>query len=350
MDWVGAMSNLSRMKPRDARRMVQATGTRAWVLGCMAGLLPLALGACSSGKTSMNPVDWWRDLQGGKIAEERPPPPGTDDPNPNLGSIPERPTPTDPKFREQLANALIADRTNARHVGGGASDPSNPASAPGLFGRGTAPPPGPAPAAPPPKGSAAEPAETPAAPPAAAPTGVASAPVGAVQATPLAEQAPAAEPTPAELPALPASPPASANLPGAPSSAPVRSSGPDAAAIAAGEAPATAAAAMPDAAPAAAGAVAPVNIAFGPGSATLPRGVAPSLRQLAAKRGGSAISVTGYGDATSREPSAQSAALALGLARGQAIANALVAAGVPANIIRVDAEASGRGGTARLVE
>jgi outer membrane protein OmpA-like peptidoglycan-associated protein len=319
----------------------------------MTGLLPLALGACSSGKTSLNPVDWWRDLQGGKIAEERPAPPGANDPDPNLGSIPERPTPTDPKFREQLANALIADRTNAQHVGGSANDPSNPASAPGLFGRGTAQPPGPAPAAPPAKPSQAEDAA--AAPPAAQPpTGVARAPVGAVQAAPLPEQATAAdaEPAPAELPPLPGAPPAAANLPGAPGSAPVRSSGPDAAAIAAADTPppGAAPAATPVAAPGGGAADAPVNLAFGPGSATLPRNAPAVLRQFAAKRGGSAIAVTGYGDATSREPSAQSAALALGLARGQAIANALVAAGVPANIIRVDAEASGRGGTVRLVE
>ena len=34
----------------------------------------------------MNPVSWWHDLQGGKIAEERPPPPGADQPYPNLAS------------------------------------------------------------------------------------------------------------------------------------------------------------------------------------------------------------------------------------------------------------------------
>jgi len=363
----------------------------------MAGLLA----GCSSSSASLNPVDWWRGLQGGKIAEQRPQPPGADEPDPNLGSIPERPTPTDPKFREQLANALIADRANAQHLAASAPlpDPSNPAAAPALFGRGALPPPGPAPAATPAPGSAASPppVETPAAP------SVSRAPVGSVQSAPLsapedtaptiaapsavappdaappaaappAAAAPSPEPAPAaqapidrtrdiqaaspeNLPALPGIPPPAANQPGAPASRRVPDApSPTAAALAADPtAPAITAASggyqgASQGASDAGTSPAPVSIAFGPGSSVLPRTATPALRQLAAKRGTAAIAVTGFGDATSREPAAQSAALSLGLARAQAIANALIGAGVPANIIRVDAEASGRGGSARLVE
>ena len=46
---------------------------------------------------------------------------------------------------------------------------------------------------------------------------------------------------------------------------------------------------------------------------------------------------------TSSDPDAQAAALSLGLSRAQAVANALVADGVPATAVRVGAEAGGRG-------
>ncbi len=62
------------------------------------------------------------------------------------------------------------------------------------------------------------------------------------------------------------------------------------------------------------------------------------------------IAVTGYGDATSDDPAAQSAALTLGLSRARAMAAALTAAGVPATAVQVDAAAIGRGGTARRVQ
>ena len=89
---------------------------------------------------------------------------------------------------------------------------------------------------------------------------------------------------------------------------------------------------------------------FVTGSADLPLPAADSLKQLAARRGSGVIAVTGYGDAASNDPDAQSAALTLGLSRAQAMAAALTAAGVPASAVQVDAEASGRGGTARLVQ
>jgi outer membrane protein OmpA-like peptidoglycan-associated protein len=77
---------------------------------------------------------------------------------------------------------------------------------------------------------------------------------------------------------------------------------------------------------------------------------ADTLKQLAARRSGSVIAVTGYGDAASDDPDAQSAALALGLSRARAMAAALASAGVPASAVQVDAAAIGRGGMARLVQ
>jgi outer membrane protein OmpA-like peptidoglycan-associated protein len=88
----------------------------------------------------------------------------------------------------------------------------------------------------------------------------------------------------------------------------------------------------------------PVAVAFAPGSATLPSSELPALKAVATRRGTASLAVIGYGEARTNDPEAQSAALALGLSRAQAIAAALAADGVPANALQVDAEASGRGG------
>ena len=77
---------------------------------------------------------------------------------------------------------------------------------------------------------------------------------------------------------------------------------------------------------------------------------ADQLKQLAGRRGNGIIAVTGYGDAASNDPDAQAAALTLGLSRAKAMAAALAADGVPASAVQMDAEAIGRGGTARLVQ
>jgi outer membrane protein OmpA-like peptidoglycan-associated protein len=89
---------------------------------------------------------------------------------------------------------------------------------------------------------------------------------------------------------------------------------------------------------------------FASGSATLPPSASDTLRGLAGRRGNGMIAVIGYGDAAASDPTAQSTALSLGLSRAQAIAAALTAAGVPATAIQLDAQASGRGGAARLVQ
>ena len=93
-----------------------------------------------------------------------------------------------------------------------------------------------------------------------------------------------------------------------------------------------------------------ISVTFVNGSADLPSSAADGLKQLAARRGSGVIAVTGYGDATSNDPDAQATALTLGLSRAHAMAAALAAAGVPASAVQVDAQALGRGGTARLVQ
>jgi len=93
-----------------------------------------------------------------------------------------------------------------------------------------------------------------------------------------------------------------------------------------------------------------ISVAFVNGSAELPPAAADTLKQFAAQRGAGVITVTGFGDAASDDPSAQSAALALGLSRAKAMAAALASAGVPPGAVQVDAAAIGRGGTARLIQ
>jgi outer membrane protein OmpA-like peptidoglycan-associated protein len=91
-------------------------------------------------------------------------------------------------------------------------------------------------------------------------------------------------------------------------------------------------------------------IVFTEGAAALSAPAADEVKAFAAKRGNGTIAVTGYGDSASSDPDAQSAAVNLGLSRAQSIVEALKAAGVPGNAIRVSAEASGRGASLHLLQ
>jgi outer membrane protein OmpA-like peptidoglycan-associated protein len=93
-----------------------------------------------------------------------------------------------------------------------------------------------------------------------------------------------------------------------------------------------------------------VTVEFGAASAILTPSAGDLLKLLASHRGNGRIAVVGYGDATAIAPDAQSASLALALSRARAVAAALAADGVPASAISVDAEAIGRGATARLIQ
>jgi outer membrane protein OmpA-like peptidoglycan-associated protein len=93
---------------------------------------------------------------------------------------------------------------------------------------------------------------------------------------------------------------------------------------------------------------APVD--FDTGSAKLNDPALAEVRELAAIRGDRGIAITGYGDATTSEATAQSQAVALGLSRAQALATALVAQGVPFARLRLNAESAGRGASLRLLQ
>ena len=132
-------------QPRGGGGRVQAgSAAQSGVSGLRASAAPwivtgLLLTGCASVPSSLNPVSWWHNLQGGKIAEDRPPPPGADQPYPNLASVPAKPAEPDRAAMANLANALIADRANAQRQAAAAPvpDPSSPTASPALFGKGT---------------------------------------------------------------------------------------------------------------------------------------------------------------------------------------------------------------------
>ena len=137
------MTSGSRAQPgRGSEQPSQALLGRAWeatercYLPRAALLLSLSgslLAGCSSLPSSINPVEWWHGLEGGAIAEQRPPPPGANEPYPNLATVPEKPAAMDAAARERIAQALIADRTNAQHAAAAAplADPSSRGCIPG---------------------------------------------------------------------------------------------------------------------------------------------------------------------------------------------------------------------------
>lgn len=332
----------------------------------------LALAALLGGCGTLDPAGWFHKREGGVIAQQKGPLPGENRPYPNLATVPPAPSPPDLKALRQITAGLVADRENAQLQAEATPlpDPSRPSTAPGLFGVGTLPPPVPPPAgglsatlpavstpapaaapprkaapprppakapvapvksaelAPPPAMHAAAPA--PAAPPPAAPAAaspVSTGPVSAGPGKPAVPAKPAAAPvaTAAPPPAMPMAPPA-----------PPRISGP---------AGGTTVGAAPAASAPAAVTAEMVRVGFAPGSATLPPAALDALKSLAGRRGTKGITVTGYGEASGSDPSAQVAAVSLGLARAQAIAAALTADGVPAAALRVLSAAAGPKGS-----
>jgi outer membrane protein OmpA-like peptidoglycan-associated protein len=302
-----------------------------WTAAC------LLLGGCSYVPDQINPVTWWHDLSGGAIAEQRPPPPNADAPYPNLSTVPAKPTPPTIVERQKIADGLIADRANAHYA-------ADQAPLPPPRPRAAVPPlPPPDPNAMSASLAAVSTPSPPARPPArAALTPVQQAPLAA-PATPqsqpsLPQQSDTQPVPPAPPPTVPDSPPPPPQIPGT------------AVALTTPAPPPTAPPAPPPT-PAAlsAAAAAAVPVAFPPGSAILPPGGDAPLHALAARRGTASIDVIGYGEATDTQPDVQTAGITLGLARAHAMAAALVASGVPMTAIRIESEASGRGGAARLV-
>ncbi len=289
----------------------------------VAALLTLALGGCG-----LDPVGWIRDLSGGPPPIDRPPPPQADQPYANLGTVPPKPQMPDAAARQKLADSLLADRANAKYDAAQAplADPSSPTASPALFG-GSAPPP-------PPPGQAAGPAQATLAAATAPPP--AKAPASAKPPAPAPRTAVAEAALPP--PTMPDQPPAPPQIPGSPVAPTTPASRPVAPPAATGPAKL------------AANQAAPIAIGFPATSAVLPDTEKGALAALAKRRAGHGILVIGYGEAETDTPEAQQAALRLALERARAVSVALGALGVPASAIRMDAQPSGRGAAARLLD
>ncbi len=142
-------------------------------------VLALSITACSDRWSELDPRPVVANIFGAHL-EGREPPPGLDQPWPNLSSVPARPEPPDPTSRARLSEGLAQDRAASREAlqPGGRSGASGAPPAPGA-------------APPPPPRLAAMPAPRPAAPLGAPPA-----------------QSPAAAPAPVAPAIAPAVPPA----------------------------------------------------------------------------------------------------------------------------------------------
>ena len=94
----------------------------------------------------------------------------------------------------------------------------------------------------------------------------------------------------------------------------------------------------------------PVALGFLPNSAVLTPDDVAALKALAAKRGEHKVEAVGFGDADDATPQVQAEGIDLALARARAITAALNVDGVPPQAVQMSAEASGRGGAARLID
>ena len=296
-------------------------------------LLAILLGGCSS-LEAINPVTWWHNLEGGPIADQRPPPPNADAPYGKLADAPANAPPTDPTIRSGIADALVADRANAQYAA--SVEPLSPPPVPAK-----PRPPRAALASEAPDGSSASLAAA-SAPPRPV---VRAAPAAPVAVAPLpAPDRPAAAsgpPATAPLPAVPDTPPAAPVIEGVPT------------ATAPTPLPPTPPAPTPEPAAATATPLAvgePVSVAFAPGSSALPGSALPGLKLLVRTRGAGVIAITGFGEAKAATAQAQEAAMPLAMARVRAIAAYLLETGVPSSALRIDGEARGAGAIARVLK
>lgn len=91
-----------------------------------------ARGALLAALVAVSGCSWVRDMTGwGEEEAKRPPPPGIQQPYPNLATVPNR-TPNTGTTRErlQIEEGLLADRQNARHVSGPVAGQDRPSSLP----------------------------------------------------------------------------------------------------------------------------------------------------------------------------------------------------------------------------
>jgi outer membrane protein OmpA-like peptidoglycan-associated protein len=286
--------------------------------GAFAALLLLA--GCGTENPLDTPIGWFHDLQGGAIAEQRPPPPGVGLPYPKLVTVPAKPALPGPAYRDSLEEQLAAQRDRTERIAA-----RSPFAPPDL---GPPPPAAPAPAAP--AGAAPSAAAAPAASaslpmadpkPAAATASAAAAPVdspvfivGSLPDDPAARM-PAAPPPPATFENIAAEP-----LPTPPPPVP----------------------------PGLPAALRGTEILFLPGEAVLRESQMTTLKDIAATRKKQRIAITGLGEAVSDSPDGQAAAIDLGLKRAEAVAQGFASLHVPPGDIILSAYAFGRGATVRL--
>jgi outer membrane protein OmpA-like peptidoglycan-associated protein len=155
-----------RARPRRVQPTVtpqQPGGNRRDPVAVAALGLLLLLGGCSDVPDRINPVNWWHQMEGGEIAQDRPPPPNPNAPFPKIGNQPARPAGMPDAEWAQLSAALAANRASAQSYAAQNPIPTLPQTAPA-----------PAPTSP----AAARPRP---APVAVAPVAVAAAPADAVQ-------------------------------------------------------------------------------------------------------------------------------------------------------------------------
>ena len=321
-----------------------ASGRIGTALRMAALVMAATVSGCGSVPATINPVTWWHALQGGQIAEQRPPPPGATDPYPNLASVPGRPAPLDPNIRKAVDQGLIADRANAQHEAAAApiADPPPRTASAGLSGATNPLVPPVAPTktaasadAPPGPSATLAAANAPPVPDSSVPPPAVRARHAPADAAPLGQLAEGSTAQMGALPTLPASPPAPADLPGASPPPPPPIKPPSS---------------PPAAAPLPTGSIA---VPFAPTAATLAPDGAAAVHATAVQWSNagakSGIVIIGYGDAASSDPAIQANALTLALLRARAIAKALVAEGLPAGAMVTDAQSEGRGAAVRLV-
>lgn len=98
------------------------------VAGLGAAALLLGLAGCSDVPNQANPVSWWHSLEGGAIAQNRPPPPNPTAPFPHIANAPTRPAGMPDREWAQLSAALAAQRAAAQHYAAQNPIPTLPAT------------------------------------------------------------------------------------------------------------------------------------------------------------------------------------------------------------------------------
>jgi outer membrane protein OmpA-like peptidoglycan-associated protein len=368
--------------PWNVRRQFVARVSATPLTPIWLAIICLGAGGCENRHTT-GPEAWWHASVGGKISQERPPPPGDKDPFPNLATVPPKPAAADAATWNRMTAGLITDRIKADEAAALAPIPSGAPAPPPQAGVAQRPaddqgataalvgvtsgPPVAGPSVTTPPGAR----NTPGNPQTAAPVG--ASPVGAsrvgASANPPSTASTAARG--AAVASAPAAPSRGAAVPTAPSAIPPPNpAGPvtvteEAAYVANGPLPAipTQEPPRPNIAPGAPPPFVPVTatpplvaarigtqVDFARRSTVLDDASLTNVKAIAAARGDRGIAITGYGDASSSDALGQAAALDLGLKRAQALATALVARGVPYASLRLNAEAAGRGATLRLLQ